>query len=65
LVAMNLTEIEREDCVTVDRKLSARGQTMRDLLDPSHRATVEESAAGRTFVRLKLPPHGLAIMKCG
>jgi hypothetical protein len=62
---MNLTEIEREDCVTVDRKLSARGQTMRDLLDPNRRAIVEETASDRAFVRLKLPPHGMAIMKCG
>ena len=62
---MNLTDEPRNDCVTVDRKLSARGQTMRELLDPARRVTVEEKANGRAFVRLQLPPHGLAIMKCG
>lgn len=65
LVAMNLTDQSREDGVTVDRKLSARGQSMRDLLDPERRVTVEETPSGRAFVRLALPPHGLAIMKCG
>jgi len=65
LVAMNLTDQPRNDCVTVDRKLSARGQTMRDLLDPGRRATVQETPNGRAFVRLELPPHGFAIMKCG
>jgi glycosidase len=64
LVAMNLTDQQRNDCVTVDRKLSARGQTMRDLLDPERRVTVHETPSGRAFVRLGLPPHGLAIMKC-
>jgi glycosidase len=65
LVAMNLTDQPRNDCVTVDRKLSARDQTMRDLLDPERRATVQETPNGRAFVRLELPPHGFAIMKCG
>jgi hypothetical protein len=65
LVAMNLTAEPRSDCVTVDRKLSARGQTMRDLLEPARRVTVEETPNGRAFVRLTLPPHGFAIMKCG
>jgi glycosidase len=65
LVAMNLTETAREDCITVDRKLSARGRTMCNLLDPAHCATVEEAAGGRAFVHLKLPPHAVAIMKCG
>jgi glycosidase len=63
LVAMNLTEHERTDCVTVDRRLSAAGQTLRDLLDPARHAKVEETAAKRAFVRLTLPPHGMAIMK--
>lgn len=65
LVAMNLTDQPRNDCVTVDRKLSARGQPMRDLLDPARRVTVEEAPSGRAFVRLQLPAHGFAIMKCG
>jgi glycosidase len=64
LIAMNLTDQPRNDCVTVDRNLSSPGQTMTDLLDPARRVPVERSASGRAFVRAALPPHGLAIMKC-
>jgi glycosidase len=65
LVAMNLTDRVRSDCVTVDRRLSAPGQAMRDLLDPARHALVEQTGDGRAFVRLQLPPHGLAILRCG
>ena len=64
LVAMNLTDQERSDCITVDRLLSPNGKTLHDLLDPVRHATVEETATGRAHVRLTLPPHGMAIMKC-
>jgi glycosidase len=65
LVAMNLTDRTRTDCITVDRRLSSAGQVLRDLLDPARRVTSEATADGRAFVRLTLPAHGLAIMKCG
>jgi glycosidase len=65
LVAMNLTNEQRADCVTVDRKLSAPGYRMRNLLGSTHSIDVEESPNGRAFVRLSLPPHGLAILKSG
>jgi glycosidase len=64
LVAMNLTDQPRQDCVTVDRNLTAPGQTMRDFINPNRQVQVEETSTGRAFVRLDLPPHGLAIMKC-
>lgn len=64
LVAMNLTDQWRDDCVTVDQRLSGAGQTMRNLLAPELPVKVGETS-GRAFVRLKLSPHGLAIMKCG
>lgn len=65
LIAMNLTAEPRTDCVTVDRKLSTPRHPMRDLLHPGHSVTVEETATGRAFVRLSLPPHGLALFKSG
>jgi glycosidase len=65
LVAMNLTEHARNDCVTVDRKVSAPGTRMRDLLDSSRRIVVEEAPSGRAFARVALPPHGLSILKAG
>lgn len=35
---------------------------MRNLLDPQHTAHVEETG-GRAHVQVRLPPHGIAIMK--
>ena len=45
LVALNLTEQPRSECVTVDRHLSSPGQTLVDRLDPARRATPRSSAA--------------------
>ena len=63
LVAMNLEDQPRTDFITVDRRLSAPGQTMTDLLDPKRKAKVHEANV-RAHVQLTLPPHGMVIMKC-
>lgn len=64
LVAMNLDDQSRKDCITVDHKLSAPGQTMTDLLKPSKQYQVQEKN-GRAFVQIPLPAHGMALLKCG
>lgn len=64
LVAMNLTDQTRTDSVTVDRHLSSPGQTMVNLLNSAQQAIVQRTAAGRACVRLDLPAHGMALMKC-
>ncbi len=63
LVALNLSNATRSDCITVDRSLSAPGSSLQDLLNPQRRATVQQTRDGRAYVRLELPPHGMAIMK--
>ncbi len=64
LVALNLEATPRADYLTVDRRLSAPGQVMHDLLDPERRHTVEEHQ-GRAHVRVALAGHGMAILRCG
>lgn len=64
LVCLNLQNQPRQDCITVDRKLSAPGSAMKNLLDPQQTGLVME-ANGRAYVRVSLPPHGIAIMKSG
>ncbi len=64
LVCLNLQNQPRQDHITVDRKLSAPGCTMRNLLDPSQTAPVLQTD-GRAHVQVSLPPHGIALMKCG
>jgi glycosidase len=64
LVCLNLQDQPRQDHITVDRNLSAPGSTMKNLLDPQQTAQVK-STNGRAHVQVSLPPHGMAIMKCG
>lgn len=63
LIVMNLTDQQCNDCVTVDHNLSTPGHPMRDLLNTVHPVVVEQTPTGRSFVRLSLPSHGLAILK--
>jgi glycosidase len=63
LVAMNLDNQPRSDYVTVDYKISSPGQKMTDLLAPTEQHTVLEDN-GRAFVKIPLPAHGIALLKC-
>jgi glycosidase len=63
VVAMNLSDQARTDCITIDRSLSAPGRTMVDLLNQAHRVTVARTADGRHFVRVALPARTMAILK--
>jgi glycosidase len=62
LVALNLSNSTRNDCITVDRNLSAPGHTLQDLLNPGRSCTVQQAPDGRAYVSLELPPHGMAIL---
>jgi glycosidase len=63
LVALNLTDQPRSDCITVDRALNASGRVRRDLLDATRSAPVQLAPDGRAYVRVDLPPHGMAVLK--
>lgn len=63
VVALNLSDQARTDCITIDRSLSGPGRTMVDLLNPAQRVSVARAADGRHFVRVALPPHTMAILK--
>lgn len=62
LVAMNLSNAPRNDFVTVDRKLSAPGTRLGDLLVPALTATVEDRY-GRSAVRIPLAAHQLVMLR--
>jgi glycosidase len=64
LVCLNLQHQPRQDHITVDRNLSAPGCVMKNLLDPQQTARVLQTD-GRAHVQVNLPPHGIALMKCG
>lgn len=64
LVALNLDAAPHNDYITVDRNLSPPGRTMRDLLRPDQGVCVESGPDGRAAVRVPLPAHGVAILKC-
>ena len=61
LVALNLDSSGRNDCITVDHRLSAPGRTMSDLL--TGKRYMVETTDGRAFVRVGLPAHSMAILK--
>jgi glycosidase len=63
LVALNLDNEPRNDCITVDRNLSAPGRTMKNLLGSGPQPDVQEIGQ-RAYVQVALPPHGMAILKC-
>ena len=50
-------------CVSVDRNLNPPGWQMRNCLDGDWRCEIEENDAGIAFVRLDLPPRGIAILR--
>jgi glycosidase len=64
LVVMNLQASRREDCITVDRHLSAVGTKMTDLLGGTVPVSVQESS-GRAYVRVPLAGHQMALLKAG
>jgi glycosidase len=63
LVALNLSNVQRNDYITVDLNLNAPGRNLQDLLDPARQLSVQQAADGRACVRLTLPPFGMAIVK--
>lgn len=62
VIALNLSNKTRTDFITVDSKLNAQGDKLQDLLDPQNITTVQRTLDGRAYIRLKLPPYGMAIM---
>ena len=63
LIAMNLTQEQRTDFVTIDRNLSGtQGELQNLLLTSSEKLSIKETN-GRANVQLKLPPHGIGIYK--
>ncbi len=63
IVAMNLTAMERSDCVLVDGNVNPPGATMVNLLKPSQTFTVERNNSGQCFVRLPLSSRSMVILK--
>jgi glycosidase len=63
LVALNLSDSARYDCITVDRNLNAPGRMLQDLLEPARRGIVRQAPDGRAYVRLELPAHSMAILR--
>jgi len=64
LVVLNLDNQPHSEHITVDYKLSSPGNTMRDLLS-SHGQYKVEQTDHRAHVKVDLPAHGVAILKCG
>jgi len=63
LVAMNLDQLERGDCLIVDRNLTPPGRKMIDLLDDNSSIEVKESIGGQAYVCVPLRSHQTAILK--
>ncbi len=64
VVAMNIDNVQRNDCITVDKNLSMPGSGLRNLLKEEDLFIVEESG-GRAFVRIPLKRHEMVILKRG
>ena len=62
LVAMNLSQHERNDYITVDKNLSGISGHMRNLLSNRRRKYNIQHTDGRSYVQVKLPPHSMAIL---
>lgn len=62
LVALNLEVTSREDIITVDARLNAKGAKMVNLLDPSEELTVERHGQ-RHAVQVRLNGHEMGIFK--
>ena len=50
-------------CVEADRNLNPPGWRVRDLMSDDATYEIEETADGRAFVRLTLPPRGVAVLR--
>lgn len=50
-------------CVSLDRNLNPPGWQMRNLLDGEWRQEIEETDDGLAFIRLSLPPRGVAVLR--
>ena len=62
LVAINLSQHERNDFITVDRNLSGVSGHMRNLLSGRRQQYNIQHADGRSSVQVRLPPHSMAIL---
>ncbi len=63
VVAANPTLEPITTHVGVDAALNPPGQFMRNLLDGDWRVEIEQTDAGQAFVRLELPPRGVAALR--
>ena len=63
VVAANPSLEEVEVCVGVDAALNPPGYQVRNCLDGSWRREIEQTDEGQAFVRLTLPPRGVAVLR--
>jgi glycosidase len=62
LIAMNLDQNPREDCITVDGLITPARSAMTDLFGTTKDVRVQQAKDGRAFVRVKLPGRSMAIL---
>ena len=64
LIAMNLTDKPREDCVYTDHFVNPAGTALTDLMSDNQRTfTVEGNKQGTSYVRITLQPRELVILR--
>jgi hypothetical protein len=63
LVAYNVSEQSRNDCVIVDASLHQAGEMMRFLYGKSGSAVVEQAPDGSLYARLDLSPRQFVILQ--
>jgi glycosidase len=63
LVAYNVSEQSRNDCVIVDASLHRAGEMMRFLYGKSGSAMVQQASDGSLYVRLDLSPRQFVILQ--
>jgi alpha-amylase len=63
LVAYNVSDQARADCVIVDATLHANGTTMKFLYGGVGTVPVQTAGNGSRFVKLALAPHQFAILR--
>ena len=63
VVAANPTPEEVDVCVGVDAALNPPGYQVRNCLASAWRGEIEQTDEGQAFVRLTLPPRGVAVLR--